>query len=900
MRTLRVFLAHELATQMRSARFHGITLAYLVVTIAPAVGSYILARRAIELVTAALYGAMLDTIQPLATTIFAAALAIDAIARERDENSLGVVAMAPISAAGYVLNRWLALVALILPVTLIPRIAAIALLAQGGHRVPDPAPILLGWLLHVAPLLFVVSALATALGTITNRVVLALLCGLGLFTVGLGIANDLLANAGRQIAGPGDFFGLVSIQPLLWFFHGYAPFYTPSDAGYALARELDALVIQGALAASIAIFFLAVSCAYLRRTKRDLRPWRISETHQLRSFLRTVNRFREELSPDGGLEIPERIAIAIGVIAPIAALVMITHRYNAFERLAAERFESITSGAAPMPIAIVPAAASLRGSITKSGVLDATATLTMRNDGNAPQRELAFMLNRGIVIERLTASRGTARQHRFWERLGVVLDPPLAPRESRSITFKMHGAPGSYDFEMPYGKNFDEKWRRYRSGKASIELADLSRSIVRRDATAERMFLYGLRLVPVPRYSPWTVEDESWWSWRLGERPNDAFVAEAIHPQTDFSVDLKIPDGFTAIDVCGSVATRRLSSRCTFGLADYVLVGARFETMPLANGVRLAYLPSHAQLARMHAPSLAAAIATAKQALPSFSMNPRAVFVERPRWPYESYNEWNPMDTLRSVNTAGALNVVPEPLFTRLKPLNRNLLASSLITSHLLSRRRVVPEERGFFAGFYETIATWRTGGSKPSAVEPPVGAKPLVDPIIREGAGGWRGPMRLRKVLVDIEYRVGSERLLAGVEDFLAAGPSEGTAKELLDSIGRRGGISLDRYYTDYFLGRELPRLTLKDVTFTHGDAGWDVRGSLANEAGGEVFCPLVLRTASGAVRTTLRVDAKSATPFVLHSLQTPRVLQLDPEHVVYRHAAVGTVESVDYKEAK
>ena len=157
---------------------------------------------------------------------------------------------------------------------------------------------------------------------------------------------------------------------------------------------------------------------------------------------------------------------------------------------------------------------------------------------------------------------------------------------------------------------------------------------------------------------------------------------------------------------------------------------------------------------------------------------------------------------------------------------------------------------------------------------------------------------MRLERVLADIDYRIGTDRLVAGVEDFLAAGPEAGTAKELLDAIGRRGGIDLDSYYENYFVGNALPKLTLAGVTFTRVADGWEARGSLKNEAGGEVLCPIVLRTAGGAVRTSLRVGAQSSTPFALRTQQEPRTLQLDPEKVVYRHAAVGVIESVDFKE--
>lgn len=896
MRTLRVFLVHELTTQLRSARFWGVTLSYLLVSTAPAVISFILERRVQTLMGPGLYGALMDAIQPLATTLLAAAMAVDIIARERDENSLAVISMAPLSATGYVLRRWLALLLLMLPLTLLPRAIAIALVAQAQGGLQDVAPILWGWALYVAPLLTVMTAYATGLGTITGRTVLALIFGFGVFTVGFGIGNDLLANFQRQIEGPGAFFGIGDLSMVTWAIRGYVDVATPSAAGFPLAAELEVALLDAAMAIAAAVFFLGISCAYLRRTKRDIRPWRIREDNQFRSFLRTLNRIREEYAPDGALEIPEKIAIAVALIVPVIAVVLITRRHNAFEQLAFERYQAETKGVAPMPAEIVPPSASLRGRITPSGDIHATATIALRNDGTVPQRELAFALNRGIVIDRVTASKGTAHVQRLWERVGIVVDPPLAPRETRSVAFVLSGAPGTYDFSLPSARTYAGSWRRYSNAIYSFDMADLSRSRLRRDATAQRMLLGGARLLPVPRYSPWEVVPPR---WGRGQLPAETYLSDAIEPLTSFSIELDVPPEFTAVDSCGTASKGHLSSRCTSSLVDYVLIGTRLDTATLAEGVRLAYLPSHARLAEKHGPALAGAVDLAQKSWPGFRLPDRTIFVERPSYAGETYfDDYYGMNALRSISTIGALGLLPETMFTRLKPLETERVAAGLIAGHLQRRRLVAVEELGFFHGLYETLAVWRTGGKKPSPVESAGGPRPLIDPIIAEGNGGWRGPVRLRKVLVDVEYRIGSERLIQGVEDFLAAGPGRGTAKELLDAIGRRGGVSLDRVYTDYFMGKALPKLTLENVTFTRVDGGWETRGSLRNEAEGEVFCPLVVRTAFGAARGTVRVDTKSATPFVLRTPQEPRTVQLDPDGVVYRHAAVGLVGSVDNNE--
>ena len=137
-----------------------------------------------------------------------------------------------------------------------------------------------------------------------------------------------------------------------------------------------------------------------------------------------------------------------------------------------------------------------------------------------------------------------------------------------------------------------------------------------------------------------------------------------------------------------------------------------------------------------------------------------------------------------------------------------------------------------------------------------PGSARRRSDP--RKAPGGRMGP-----VLADLQYRVGTERLLRGVEDFVRGGPEPGTARELLAAIERRSGVSLQRMYDDYFVGKAIPVLTLDEVSFRADGRRWVVEGVLRNKGTGESFCPVVLRTAAGPVRQTLRVDSKESVPF-------------------------------------
>jgi hypothetical protein len=49
--------------------------------------------------------------------------------------------------------------------------------------------------------------------------------------------------------------------------------------------------------------------------------------------------------------------------------------------------------------------------------------------------------------------------------------------------------------------------------------------------------------------------------------------------------------------------------------------------------------------------------------------------------------------------------------------------------------------------------------------------------------------------------------------------------------------------------------------------------------------------------VRQVVRIGAGERVPFALASEHEPRTLQIDPDRVVYRIAAVGMVDSVDFK---
>lgn len=884
MSLLATFVAHEATTQLRSMRFRAMSALYIIICTGPLAAIAVFSSRAHYIIGSASYAALLDFTQPIVTMFFAAILALDAVTRERDEGSLAVVSLAPLSAAGYLWRRWIAVMAIALPVTLAPRVLGIALAAVRLKTTPMLTAFAYGWLLHALPALVLFSAVAIALGTINNNSIIAVITGAVFFTAGLGFANDLLAHFHRTLDSPLRMggFNLQLLQEIQWSLRGYYEPTLPTEAGYPLRERLDITLPRIALLLGCAALLLGLATIYLRRTRRDLRPWAIREDHPLRSFIRTFNRLRDSYSPDGSLGAAEWLSIAMGVLVLGASFVYLEGRTRRFERLGAERYASVTKKEPlPMSTAVVPLAARLRGTLAHDGSLRARAELSVRNGGVQPVAHLGFELNPLLDVRALQASRGRAHLVRAWQRLGIELEPPLAAGESRTLAFDLAGTPGDVDFSLRFGHDFRSKWDTHARATTAVELADVSRSWVEQFVNETRVSLAARDLLPVPRYSPWLVESD-----------RDRMVEESIEPPAALDVRLEQPFGVVA-DSCGHSAERSaLESRCTMPLASYRIAGGSLRAAQIAPGIVLANIPSHDALARVQGPALAAAVARAEQAWSGIALPRPIVYLEMPasaREHPQTFYEWRER---QEISGSGAMQLIPEVLFNRFRGLDEGSAAGALITNVLRSRRSVVPREANFFLELYRLAAQRRVGEAKrASAVVPALRTPP------RGRALSWQDRPRLPYIACALEARAGASHVVEGINDFVAAGPAAGTARELFAAIGKRAGLDLTRMYDDFIDGDKAPRLTMEDVTFRHTGAAWEVRGMLHNIGDGEAYCPLALRTAGGSEWQTVRVDTAERAAFVFTTTSAPRTLQLDPGGVCYRETFVGAVESVDYR---
>ena len=888
MNLFRLFLAHEWTTQWRSMRFRGLAAVYVLAASAPGVAVALASGRTTHIFGPAAYNELLLAGQPLLTALFAVGLAVDAISRERDEGSFAVLSVAPISSAGYVLRRWLALLVICAATSLVPTMVTAALAIRTRQALPLLSLFAGGWLLFVLPALLVSSALAIALGAIAGRTVLAVIAGAVLITAGIGIPNLLFFYMHINFDGPGDLFagGGRGIQELIWMVRGFWIPHLPSDAAYPLRSEARALPARAGVTAAMAIVLLALSAFYLRRTRRDLRPWHISATHQLRTLLKTVNRVREEYAPDSGSSTADRAALATGLLLAALLVGALVRRQEAFAALGAARFAAESSPGVPTSTSVIMDSARVDASIALDGALRSRVTSLLRNGGARPESHLSFMLNPMVAVRRLAASRGRARAHRAWERLDVELDPPLGPGERRALSFDLDGTPGDIDFALQPPGDFRARWNRYAHAKEAIYLTDLSRSRLTPAATEVRMRLRGSGLAPVLRYTAWTLKPP---------QQGDGFLDESIAPPAPVEVHLAHPYPL-AVDACGTVSTtREIDGRCAIGLASYAIFGGPFAQRALGDGAMLAYIPAHERMAASQAQSLASSIRIAAAAWPHLALPPHLVFIERPIEPDEQFwwFEYQPWRLVEQIGARGSVFLVPEASFATTKPIDANAFAASIVAGTLRARRRVVPDQADFFSRFYTAAAVARLGMRKAKAVEPASGV-PETAPLLN---AYFRPISRMARVLAAIEYRAGSEHFVDGINDFVAGGDRPGTAKELVDAIGRRAGIDLSRAYDDYFAGSALPELTLTGVAFRRDGARWSVTGAVKNNATGEAFVPVALRTSQGSLWQTVRVESGGSTPFAFAVTGEPHAVQLDPDRVCYRHAMVGLVENVEYR---
>lgn len=890
MRLLAAFAAHEGRTQLRSLKFRVIAGVYLAVVTAPTVLTWLGRSRAGSFLGPGTFAGATPLIQPFPTAIVAALLCVDGVEREREEGSLAVAGLAPVTNAGYLLRRWAALLVLLVPLTLVPPAVGVLLSPRPLETVPLA---LVPWLLRTLPVTVGASALALALGTITGGTVSAAVTGFLALAGVMLLGNGVAARFHRTVMGPEAWLGAADFQngarQVYWALEGFAGVSSATDGHVDVKLAAEEALSVACLPLASCVLAFGLAAAFLRRTRPDLRPFVVGPAHPLRSLVAFVNRLRVAYTPDPA---PARADVALfaATLLGAAGLVAVwdARARDAFAH-AEERFRVETSGLPePTPETLVPGAWRLRGVLDAGGRLTATLSATLRNTGTEPVSRAAFSVNPSVAGAPGHARRG--------DRLEVGFAPAVPAGGEATVTLHLDGRPSDLEL-VDRRSSFVTSFRNQLSARFAGEMRDLSLATRRRLASPRRIRLAGADLAPVPRYASWRLTPPS---KTLGE-PGELVPPESRFPLADVEVDLSVPAGLFVSDTCGHVAAPegRLAGTCRISPAELGLLGGPMRAVD-GTSVTFAVLDGHIEAARLHAPALDQASDLVGRAWPGLDALRGAVVLE---WPPEwNRDPWNGMwwwywgDSLGSATALGRVFLLDEATLVRRKALEPEGLAAQAVAAALLSRRSLAGREQIAFRRLLSGIALDRLGKGRTGRAV--LDAQQAIRvPVTKAGpydAGVWRH--KLPALVADLQYRAGGRAFTEGLEEFLAArdaGP--GTLRELVERIGRRGAVSLDRFYADFVAGGEIPVLTLEDVTFRSAGRTWEVAGVVRNIGTGESLCPVVLRTDGEAASVQVRVPSNGTAPFRLTTPYPPRTLLLDPDQRAFRMARIGLVRSVE-----
>ena len=900
MKLTAAFIAHELRTQARSLRFRVLAVAYVAAGSAPAALAYARRQDFDLAIGGATYAAEVMAILPVLTAVFVFLISLDGITREQEAGAWSTVTLARVSSAGYLLRRWLALQAVLLPLTAVPLLAAaVAAAAAGGPGAVTPGPLAVPWLLCMAPLTLATSALALGLGTIAGGAVNAfLLGGLALVLVP-ALVDSLLGRFGVRVAGPLAWIDLrvliFSVQRMAAAVADTSSVWerafplevseSPYDAGVAAEQYLARSAVPVALAAAV----LGLAVRFLRRNRPDVRPLRISPQHPLRTFLGSLARLREQYTPDPLPAREDLLAVALALLVTAGGSALILRRAHLYQALGEARFSAEEAAEpSPTPAGLVPGRWRIEGTIGAGRELALAVAAEIRNMGAEPASHLAFELNPFLKVLGAEAGEGRLALVRRWDRLAVDLTPPIAPGGRRELRFRLAGEPREIAFALPRSTEagFHKLFSAHLHARFSRDLADLSHSYRVPAVSDRRVDLAGSGLIPVPRYHSWKLDDDL-------RTPEETFL-----PLADISLSLAAPRDFFLADSCGGIAREGLlASRCRLSPAELAVAGGRYRRLrPAANGATVAVYPFHARLGELHLGFLARGTRRLEEAWPGLGDLRRTAVLE---WPEPYVYE---LDTSRDawmrlfdypgeerLSVRGDLVLLRETDLTRTKPLDQDSLVAEIVASRLALRRAVAPDDALFFRQLFRSLALQRLGlGGESGATV--AGLRPGQEAMVRipppaEPYSFLYWSRRFPALVSALRLRMGEEPLRRAVNELLAReGGPPATRVELFDLLRQRSEAPLERLIEDFFVKGLLPEPVLDGVELRRDGDDWRVTGRMVNRGDGEALCKIVLTTDLGPVETTARADAGAAGTFALATSHRPQAVWLDPDRECHR----------------
>lgn len=904
MRLTAAFVAHELRTQWRSLRFRTAAVLYVLAGVLPAVLIHSQRARLSYFVGSASYAAEVSSLVPLLTAAFAFLLSLDGVTREQGEGAWTTVTLCEVSNAGYLLRRWLSLQVLLLPLTVLPFLAAAGIALADGATPVQPSLFAGIWLLHTAPLAMVLSALGMAVGTIGGGPLNAL----PLLAFLLGLAPILL----NQVLN--FFFGMRFSAPLGWAgfaqamwavsragsafqersFWGWGYPLPASETGFDLRVFAEQMLPGGALLAAIAFLSLGAATRYLRRTRPDVRPQRVRPDHPFRGFLKSWGRLRERYTPDPKPAPADRIVLALGALAAVALFAALFVRTSRYEDLAAARFgaETMPSPSSTSPL-VVPGLWRVEGRIGPGSAVSVQVAGELINQGTKPEGHLSFQINPHLEAE-VASDTGRAVLSRGWGRVDVELEPPIPPGGRRTLRFRLTGEPATTVFPLKPGTSFYQGWLEHRDGLFSRDRLPFADSYREPAVSGYGVRLLGGDLLPIPRYGVWSSP-------------------EVIFPPARLELSMSGPPGLFLADTCGGIGRpaadgTRLASRCRMPLADFGVVGGRQEVLGgKTPGLVLAVFPAHRKTAELHLGFLARSGGLLEEAWPGIgSMGNLAVVEWSDRTGNGGYRFRYREPGVAQLTVHGNLVFLDELDLLRLQSLQPERLVSEILSARLAGRRRILPEHGRFFHYFLQAMALERLGlGPENGAVVGPLRLDEedhiQVSPFDQEvWAVYWRS--RFPALVSALESRMGAEPLKAAVEEFLARaddparGP--GSVEELFELMARHSPRPVERLIQDSIVAGHLPEPSLDGVRFLRSGDGWRVTGRMVNNGKGEALCRVVLTTELGFESMVLAAGGGEAAPFEISTRHRPQGVILDPDSECHRLVRkAGTLDRVYFE---
>jgi hypothetical protein len=926
-------IAHEWRYQRRTLRFRAFAGAYLVLACLPAVLVF-LRRQGLEYtIGGAAYAGETMMPLPFLTAVLAGLLALDGVNRERGTGAWTTATLAGVSSSGYLVRRWLALLAILLPLTAVPTAVAAVLAVAGGNSPLVPAVFLGPWLLHVVPLTAVVAAIALGLGTIGGNAVSTFLLAILAFGVVPAVGGEVLDHFRMRFEEPTGWLGLRdarnSAARLASSFKSKLPYWAWSfplpltEAGFDTGTAAEQELADGLLLASLGAASLGLAALYLRRTRPNVRPQRIRQDHPLRTFLVAFGRIREQYTPDPSPEPVDLAVLALAGCAVLGAVALQAHRSAFYGALAAERWRVETDGGpAPTPAGVVPEGWRIEGGFDGSGQVAVTVTGTLRNTGTEAYGHTAFTLDPQLRLTGLTVDQGRAASRRAWDRLAVDLDPAIPPGGRREIRFRLEGRPGAPDFGLPTQGGGDDisflhSFQRHRDARFPADRTDLSRGYWIPAVSGYRVALTAPCLTPVPRYKPWTADG------------NGFVPAESYFPLAAVELKLAVPADVLVADSCGGLSDSqtpqtpqtpqapagragRLDSRCALPVSEVAVMGGRQRLLAssgaTAHGASVAVFPGHRKAGELHLGFLTRGAQLMEEAWPGMGGLDRLVVLE---WPQEEVHNrqhdrllyrWR-LGNEPLVRVTGNLVFLEEPDLIGSRPLAPEPMTAEIVAVRLAHRRRLEPKQSRFFLELFRSLVLQRLGLGAPTgatfAADPPHFESLHKSALEATGYGGysyWQD--RFPSLLAALSRRAGAEPLRASIEELLERpGNTPATYAEWAEILKRRGAGPVEPLLRDFFEHGYIPLPTLVDVDFQPASGGWRVSGKVRNEGDGEAACRVVLTTDLGPVETAVTAGTGATVPFVLTTSHRPQGVYLDPDQECHRGIRLGLRDKVFFQ---